>query len=108
VSQLPPLSGEERFLKALFGHQYQIRLEPQLAIDINRILSRITERKRMILIWFYGIGCQEQNRQQIAHFLGLSSPKKVRNIKNQTMTQLRNCKAAQNLRRFLVQQGFVL
>lgn len=71
-----------------------------LAIEIRRTLALLTERERIVLSMFYGIGQPERSLEEIGDYLSLSR-ERVRQIKEKTIKKLRQDAHNRLLKSFL-------
>jgi RNA polymerase primary sigma factor len=75
-------------------------LGESLATDINRALSRLSEREQEVVKLFFGVGCREMTLEEIGDKFGLTR-ERVRQIKEKALLHLRRNPASVTLKQYL-------
>lgn len=75
-------------------------LGESLATDINRALSRLSEREQEVVKLFFGVGCREMTLEEIGDKFDLTR-ERVRQIKEKALLHLRRNPASVTLKQYL-------
>lgn len=75
-------------------------LGESLATDINRALSRLSEREQEVVKLFFGVGCREMTLEEIGDKFGLTR-ERVRQIKEKALLHLRRNPTSVTLKQYL-------
>ena len=75
-------------------------MNESLAIEIDRVLSTLSEREAQIIKQFFGIGTQEKTLEEIGDQFGLSR-ERVRQIKEKAIRRLKQSESCQLLKSYL-------
>ncbi len=75
-------------------------LQESLKKEIERALSTLTERERDVIIYFFGISCQEMTLEEIAEKFDLTR-ERVRQIKEKAIRRLRHTSRSKLLKAYL-------
>lgn len=75
--------------KNVKGTDMDLTYSASLRVEVERSLSRLSERERQVIKMFFGIGCKEAlSLEQIGEILDLST-ERVRQIKEKALSRLR-------------------
>ena len=75
--------------KNIEGTDMDLTYTDSLRVEVERSLSRLSERERQVIKMFFGIGCKEAlSLEQIGEILDLST-ERVRQIKEKALSRLR-------------------
>lgn len=75
--------------KNVRGTDMDLTYRDSLRVEVERSLSRLSERERQVIKMFFGIGCKEAlSLEQIGEILDLST-ERVRQIKEKALSRLR-------------------
>ncbi len=75
--------------KNVRGTDMDLTYSASLRVEVERSLSRLSERERQVIKMFFGIGCKEAlSLEQIGEILDLST-ERVRQIKEKALSRLR-------------------
>ena len=75
--------------KNVKGTDMDLTYRDSLRVEVERSLSRLSERERQVIKMFFGIGCKEAlSLEQIGEILDLST-ERVRQIKEKALSRLR-------------------
>jgi len=75
--------------KNIEGTDMDLTYRDSLRVEVERSLSRLSERERQVIKMFFGIGCKEAlSLEQIGEILDLST-ERVRQIKEKALSRLR-------------------
>ncbi len=75
--------------KNIEGTDIDLTYRDSLRVEVERSLSRLSERERQVIKMFFGIGCKEAlSLEQIGEILDLST-ERVRQIKEKALSRLR-------------------